>query len=95
MLGLEMQDAKAKRLPPTLLEIERFERSGAPSEVEREFARQLATSVWMLQLGHDEAREALAAYVFARFHERPAQASLFNLLEREYCSCRERLDLCS
>ena len=95
MIGLEMHKTREKRLPPARIESNRFERPGAPSEVERAFARQLATSVWMLQLGHHEAREALAAYVFARFHERPAQASLFDVLEREYCSCRERLDLCS
>ena len=77
-----MHNAARKCSPPALLDTDRLDRSGAPSEVEREFARQLATSVWMLQLGHDEAREALAAYVFARFHERPAQASLFDVLYR-------------
>lgn len=83
MIAPEMQDANPKRLPL------------APSEVEREFARQLATSVWMLQLGDGEAREALSAYVLARFHERPAQARLRTALESEYRLCRERLDLCS
>ena len=95
MIRLEMQNATLKRVPPTRLEIDRFERSGAPSAVEKAFACQLATSVWMRQLGDDGAKEALSAYVMARFRDRPAQACLRVALETEYRLCRERLDLCS
>lgn len=95
MIGLEMQDTKAKRVAATRLELDRFERSGPPSDVERGFACQLATSVWLLQLGDEEARKALSAYVRARYRNRRAQACLRAVLESEYRLCRERLDLCS
>lgn len=95
MIELEMQNTSAKRVFPTTLEPDRFERYAAPSEVERGFACQLATSVWLLQLGDEAAKEALSAYVMARFRDRPAQACLRVALETEYRLCRERLDLCS
>lgn len=95
MIRLEMQNVNLKRAPLKRLEIDRFERSGAPSAVERAFACQLATSVWMRQLGDDEANAALSAYVMARFRDRPTQACLRVALETEYRLCRERLDLCS
>lgn len=95
MIGLEMQNMKAQRAPATRLAHDRFERSSAPSDVERGFACQLATSVWLLQLNDEEARKALAAYVMARYRNRRAQARLRVTLESEYRLCRERLDLCS
>ena len=95
MIGLEMQDTKAKNLAGTPVELDRFERGGTPSDIERAFACQLATSVWLLQLGDEEAREALSAYVKARYSNRLAQACLRVALESEYRLCRERLDLCS
>lgn len=95
MIGLEMQTANANAIPPTRLETDRFERSRTPSAVERAFACQLATSVWLRQLGDEQAREALSAYVLARFRDRPSQDRLRSALETEYGLCRERLDLCS
>ena len=79
----------------TILELDPFERTGAPSDVERAFACQLATSVWLRQLGEEAALEVLSAYSMARFRDRPAQACLRVALESEYRLCRERLDLCS
>ena len=67
MIRLEMQNANLKRVLATRLEIDRFDYSGAPSAVEKAFACQLATSVWMRQLGNDGAKAALSAYVMARF----------------------------
>lgn len=95
MIGLEMQDTKAKRVAATRLELNRFERPGTQGDVERGFACQLATSVWLLQLGDEEARKALSAYVKARYRNRWAQACLYVALEREYHLCRERLELCN
>jgi len=95
MIDLEMQDTKAKNVVAMPFELGRFERAGAPSDVERAFACQLATSVWLLQLGDEGAREALSAYVMARCRNRLAQAGLRVELETEYRLCRERLDLCS
>ena len=95
MIGLEMQNTKAHAFPATQLTHDRFERSSAPSDVERRFACQLATSVWLRQLGDEEAREALSAYVKACGHNRQTQACLRAALENEYRLCRERLDLCS
>jgi hypothetical protein len=79
----------------TLLELDPLERTGAPSDVERAFACQLATSVWPRQLGEEAALEVLSAYSMARFRGRPARACLRIALESEYRLCRERLDLCS
>lgn len=95
MIGLEMQNTKALEFPAAQLTHDRFERSSAPSDVEWRFACQLATSVWLRQLGDEEAREALAAYAMARYRNRRAQARLRVTLESEYRLCRERLDLCS
>lgn len=95
MIGLEMQNTKAQAFPATQLTHDRFERSSAPSDVERRFACQLATSVWLRQLGDEGAREALSAYVKARGHNRRTRACLCAALEAEYRLCRERLDLCS
>jgi hypothetical protein len=95
MIGLEMQNTKEQRVAAMRLELGRFESSGTPSDVERAFACQLATSVWLLQLGDEHARQALVAYVKARYRSRRAQACLRVALESEYRLCRERLDLCS
>ena len=95
MIGLEMQGTKEKSVAAMRLELDRFEYSGTPSDVERAFACQLATSVWLLQLGDADARKALFDYVQARHGNRRAQARLRVALESEYRLCRERLDLCS
>jgi hypothetical protein len=95
MIRLEMQDTKAKKVTATPFELDRFDRADAPSDVERAFACQLATSVWLLQLGDEAARVALSAYVRARYRNRSEQACLRVTLESEYLLCRERLDLCS
>jgi hypothetical protein len=95
MIGLEMQNTKAQAFPATQPTHDRFERSSAPSDVERRFACQLATSVWLRQLGDEDARQALSAYVKARGHNRRTQVCLSAALEDEYRLCRERLDLCS
>ena len=55
MIRLEMQDTKAKKVTATPFELDRFDRGNAPSDVERAFACQLATSVWLLQLGDEAA----------------------------------------
>ena len=94
MIRLEMQDTQEKRVAAMRLELGGFG-SGTPSDVERAFACQLATSVWLLQLGDADARQALIAYVKARYRNRQAQAYLHVALESEYRLCRERLDLCS
>jgi hypothetical protein len=95
MIGLEMQNAENKRTHAMSAEVARFERVGSPSEVERAFACQLATSVWLSQLGDGDARKALCDYVKARYRNRRAQAALRVALVREYRFCRERLDLCN
>ncbi len=95
MIGLEMQDTKEKRIAAIRLERDRVECSAAPTDVERAFACQLATSVWLLQLGDEAASKALSDYVKARHRNRRAQARLRVALESEYRLCRERLDLCS
>ena len=95
MLDLEMASTKAKKCPAVRLEFDRSECALLPSDVERGFACQLATSVWLAQLDHEEAQEALLAYVMARYRSRQAQARLRIALESEYHLCRERLDLCS
>jgi hypothetical protein len=95
MIGLEMQNTKEQSVTAMRLELGTFEGSGTPSDVECAFACQLATSVWLLQLGDEDARQALVAYVKARYRNRQAQACLRVALESEYRLCRERLDLCS
>lgn len=90
-----MRITNANSPAATVLELDPFEHTGAPSDVERAFACQLATSVWLQQLGNDAALEALSAYSMARFRDRAAQACLRVALESEYRLCRERLDLCS
>ena len=95
MIEIEMQNTKILEIPATRLTNDRLERSGTPSEFERRFACQLATSVWLSQLGDEEAGQAIAAYVMARHRNRRARARLRATLESEYRLCRERLDLCS
>ena len=85
----------ANRPVATVLELDPFERTAVPSDVERAFACQLATAVWLRQLDNEAALEALSAYSVARFRDRPARACLLAALESEYRLCRERLDLCS
>ena len=95
MLGPEMHNANAKIAPPAPLVRDRVDRSSAPSALERDFACQLAASVWLLQLGEDAAVAALSAYAIARSRDRAARARLRVALETEYQRCLERLDLCS
>ena len=90
-----MQNTKAKSIAGTRLRIRQSENCAALSEVERRFACQLATSVWLKQLGDNEAGMALSAYVSARYRNRRERGSLHVVLEREYKLCRERLDLCN
>jgi len=95
MIELEMQDATEKLLSVTPLALDRAENFGRPNEVERAFACELATSVWLLQLGDEHASHVLSDYARARYRNRQAQDRLRAVLESEYRLCRERLDLCS
>jgi hypothetical protein len=95
MIGLEMRYSKAKRAAMTPFGLDPLEPAGTPSDVELAFACQLATSVWLRQLGDAAASEAISAYVMARCRSRLAQARLRVTLESEFRLCRERLDLCS
>lgn len=95
MIGLEMQATTEKTVTAITLELDGLECSGAPSDVERSFACQLATCVLLLELDDAAARQALSAYVKARYRDRRAQVRLRRALESEYRLCRERLYLCS
>lgn len=95
MIGLDMQDTKDKKVATIRLELDRFQCSGTPNDIERALVCQLATSVWQRQLGDEDARTALFAYVKAWYRNRGTQACLRVALESEYRLCRERLDLCS
>jgi hypothetical protein len=90
-----MQYGKVNRFASQLAECNRVGEPGALTDVERAFACQLATSVWLRQLGDADAAEAVSAYVRARCRGRMAQGCLRAALEHEYRLCRERLDLCS
>jgi hypothetical protein len=90
-----MQHGNANKFASQLAELNRAGVAGMPSNVERAFACQLATSVWLRQLGEADAGEAVSAYVRARFRSRMAQGCLRAALEHEYRLCRERLELCS
>jgi hypothetical protein len=95
MIRLEMKNTKAKSIVETRLRVRRSEGSVRPSDVERRFACQLATSVWLKQLRDNEAGMALSAYVSARYRSCRERADLRAALESEYTLCRERLDLCN
>jgi hypothetical protein len=95
MLVLEMRNTDNKQVVAIWREPYGFVRSAEPSQIERSFACQLATSAWLLQLRDEDARKALSDYVTARFRDRLSRSCLRVSLEREYRLCRERLDLCS
>ena len=90
-----MQNRTEKRVATGRLARAASESPDVPSEVERAFACQLATSVWLRQLADEDANTALSDYVRARCRDRQARAQLRVVLEGEYRLCRERLDLCS
>jgi len=94
MIGFEMQTTTGKNVAPLPATLNGSGREGAPSDVERAFACELATSVWLLRLDDETARAALSAYAMARCCTWIEQARLRVALEREYRLCRERLDLC-
>jgi len=95
MMGLEMTTTRAKLGAAGAFELDWRQRADAPTAVDRAFACQLATSVWLRQLDDAAAGEVLSAYAMARCRGRYEQGFLRAALEDEYRLCRERLDLCS
>jgi hypothetical protein len=65
------------------------------TQVEVDFAQQVATAVWLSKLTDEAARDVLRLYALAVRRGKPAQSRLWAVLVAEYRHCRERLDLCS
>jgi hypothetical protein len=71
------------------------DRTGRLTQVEADFALQIATIVWLGRLTEEAALDAIGAYALAGRRGKPAQALLWAALVAEYLHCRERQDLCS
>lgn len=65
------------------------------TRIESDFARQIATAVWLRKLTDEAAREALGSYALACRRGNRVHVWVRAALEHEYRRCREGQDLCS
>jgi hypothetical protein len=69
--------------------------AGRLTQVEADFALQIATAVWLCRFSDADARDVLGLYALAGRRGKPAQSRLWAALVAEYRHCRERQELCS